>query len=77
MASGIVAGGSKANAADALLARIEETCHRIGIPSRLSALGVRSEHVADLVRESRGNSMDGNPRALSDEELTHAIEAHL
>jgi alcohol dehydrogenase class IV len=64
-------------AADALLAQVELVGCRIGIPTRLSELGVRVEQIPALVRDSRGNSMDGNPRALSDDELTHILEGQL
>ncbi len=64
-------------AADLLIARIEAICRRVGVPSRLGALGVTAEQIPALVRDSRGNSMDGNPRTLSDPELTQILEANL
>jgi alcohol dehydrogenase class IV len=64
-------------AADLLIARVEEICRRVGVPSKLGALGVTAEQIPDLVRDSRGNSMDGNPRTLSDPELTQILEANL
>jgi alcohol dehydrogenase class IV len=68
---------SDAEAAEALLARIDAIGRRIGIPRRLSNVGVRAEQIPDLVRDARGNSMDGNPRALSDQELAAILEARL
>jgi alcohol dehydrogenase class IV len=50
---------------------------QIGIPERLSALGVRREQVPDLVRGSHGNSLSGNPRDVSDAELTEILEGAL
>ncbi len=50
---------------------------RIGIPSRLSELGVRAEQIPDIVRSSRGNSMNGNPREIDDPELTTLLESCL
>lgn len=64
-------------AADVLLARIAEISERIGVPARLSDVGVTRESLPALVRDSRGNSMDGNPRTLSDEELWRVLEEHL
>ena len=50
---------------------------RIGIPRRLSEVGVRREQIPDLVRGSRGNSMSGNPRPIDDVELSAILEAML
>ena len=58
------------SAADAFIARIERLCQTIGIPRRLSEIGVHSEQIQALVIQSRGNSMSGNPRDLTNEELT-------
>ncbi len=76
-ASGVSLDKSDALAADALVARIDEIVARIGIPRKLSALGVRRGQLAALVRDSRGNSMDGNPRTLSDDELATVLEERL
>lgn len=64
-------------AADALIERINAICHSVDIPVRLSELGVRREQIPDLVKSSRGNSMNGNPRELSDVELTDILETAL
>ena len=71
-------GGRKSDigddaAADAFIARIEGICRAVGIPERLGALNVRAEQIPELVRQSRGNSMSGNPRELSDGELTEIL----
>ena len=49
-------------------------CRRVGVPERLGALGVRPEQISALVQGSRGASMSGNPRELSDAELTQILE---
>ena len=55
-------GASPGAAADALLERVQQIGRRLKIPSRLSDLGVSESQIPALVRDSRGNSMDGNPR---------------
>ena len=62
---------------DALIHRIQTICDRIGIPRRLSQLGVTREQIPAIVRSSRGSSMSGNPRELSDAELTEILEGIL
>jgi alcohol dehydrogenase class IV len=64
-------------AADALVHRIDEIGRHLGVPRRLSDLQVEARQVAALVRDSRGNSMNGNPRELSDAQLGAILEAHL
>ncbi len=63
-----------AAAADALVERIGELCRALEVPSRLRELGVHREQLPEIARDSRGNSMDGNPRTLSDEELLQLLE---
>ena len=53
---------------------ISTLCDRVGVPRRLSQLGVTAEQIPDIVRSSRGSSMSGNPRELSDAELTAILE---
>ncbi|MGQ0633751.1 MAG: iron-containing alcohol dehydrogenase [Planctomycetaceae bacterium] len=54
--------------------KIDSLLERLHIPRRLSEIGVRREQIPDIVRDSRGNSMSGNPRELSDDELTRILE---
>ncbi len=61
-------------AADRFIERIERLCHQVGIPSRLRDIGVLQEQIPSLVTGSRGNSMSGNPRDVSDEELRAILE---
>jgi alcohol dehydrogenase class IV len=68
--SGEMQVASDEAAADALIGRIENLCRTIGISPRLGEIGVRAEQIPALVAQSRGNSMNGNPRDLSDDELT-------
>ncbi len=64
-------------AIDVLVAEIESLCRRVGVPERLGALGVRREQISALVAGSRGSSMSGNPRELTDEELAALLEEML
>ncbi len=64
-------------AADALIDRIEELCVEVGAPRRLSELGVTADRIPAIVASSRGSSMSGNPREISDEELTELLEGIL
>jgi alcohol dehydrogenase class IV len=65
---------SDAAAADALVERIDQLCQAVGVPRTLRELGVRREQIPMLARDSRGNSMDGNPLALSDDEILRLLE---
>jgi len=64
-------------AADAALVAIDDLCQAVGIPRRLSELGVTREVLPALVAGSRGNSMNGNPRDVSDQELIEILEGML
>jgi alcohol dehydrogenase class IV len=61
-------------AADRLIRRIEALCDRVGVPRRLSQVGATAGQIPAIVRSSRGASMSGNPRDLSDDELTAILE---
>jgi alcohol dehydrogenase class IV len=64
-------------AVDLLIEEIDKLCDRVGVPRRLSEVGVTAEHIPALAKSSRGSSMSGNPRELSDEELTEILEGIL
>jgi len=61
-------------AAALFIEKIESLCDRVKTPRRLSQIGVRRDQILDIVKSSRGSSMSGNPRELSDEELTTILE---
>ncbi len=63
-----------ADAACLFLEEIETLCRRVGVPRRLSQVGVTREQIPAIVNSSRGASMSGNPRELSDDELTAILE---
>lgn len=58
---------------DRLIEEISSLCDRVGVPRRLSQVGVTAEQIPAIVRDSRGSSMSGNPRELPDEELTRIL----
>lgn len=60
-----------------LLETIQELSRAIGIPTRLSQIGVRHDQIPALVKNSGGNSMNGNPRGLAEQELTELLEKML
>ena len=66
-----VAGGIE------FLQKIEKLCDHVGVPRRLSQVGVTREQIPAIVKSSRGTSMSGNPRELSDAELTAILEGIL
>jgi len=77
MTSTEAGASARPNSAQGFVDRIVGIAKRIGIPGRLSELGVAAEQIPAIVRSSRGNSMDGNPRPVSDAELTSLLEGML
>lgn len=61
-------------AADRLIDTVVSLCVEVKIPSRLRDLGVTCEQLPALTSSSRGNSMSGNPRNVSDAELLDLLE---
>lgn len=65
------------SAVEALIEAVEALCVELGLPQRLSQLGVTPEQIPAIVRDSYGSSMKGNPREVSEAELTALLEALL
>ena len=76
-AIGIPQDACESAMADGLVDCIERICEQVNVNLRLSDLGVSRRDLPALVRDSRGNSMDGNPRSLTDNELLQILEARL
>ena len=76
-ATGISDDFNDSAAADQFVVRITELGQSLGVPRTLGALNVKGDLVPALVTGSRGNSMSGNPRDLSDAELHELLEAML
>jgi alcohol dehydrogenase class IV len=65
---------TEADATEQFIQYVEGIAGAIGIPPQLSALGVERSMIPALVKSSRGNSMAGNPRDVSDAELAKLLE---
>ena len=61
-------------AADFVIQIIQSLCHRIGIPTTLTQLGVTAEKIPAITASSHGNSMSGNPKTLTDDELSNVLQ---
>lgn len=70
---GRTATATLGDAVDYFIVKIEELCDRVKTPRRLSQIGVSAHQIPELVKSSRGSSMSGNPRELSDDELTSIL----
>ncbi len=66
---------SDAEASELASDKIRELLTELKIPTRLSEVGVQRDQIPDIVKGSRGNSMSGNPREVTDEELTQIMES--
>ena len=64
-------------AVEMLIAEVQKLCNALKVPRRLSEVGVTADQIPAIVASSRGSSMSGNPRQLSDDELTKILEGIL
>ena len=62
---------------DAFIDHIAQMCADLNVPTKLSQVGVLPSQLDDLVQGSRGNSMNGNQRQLTDVELRAILEERL
>ncbi len=69
-------GLSETEAHTALVEVLERWTRHMDLP-RLSDFGMTQADIAQLVANSRGSSMKTNPIELTDEEISHIIEARL
>ncbi len=68
---------SDSAATEAFINCIRQLGREIGVPIRLGELGVRPDQIPALTAGSRGNSMAGNPREVSDLELAQVLRSML
>jgi alcohol dehydrogenase class IV len=64
-------------ASRAIFEEVASLADDLRIPTRLSEVGVTAASMDSIVAGSRGSSMSGNPRELSDAEIRAALEAML
>lgn len=77
-AAGLVeADTADAEAAEHFIQGIEQLRNRLGLPRRLSELGVTAEQLPAIAQSSYGNSMNGNPRRLEPDELIEILSGVL
>jgi alcohol dehydrogenase class IV len=75
---GVEAGGSDAAIGDALASHVEEVAARMGLPARLSQMGVPESGIPDLVEGAMGDGLTLlNPREPSEEDYTALFKAAL
>jgi alcohol dehydrogenase class IV len=65
---------SDETAAERLIDRIEQLCRGFGLPMRLSDYGIDETLIPAIARDSRGNSMSGNPKELSDSDIEKILQ---
>jgi alcohol dehydrogenase class IV len=66
---------SEETAVERLIVRIEQLCRGFGLPMRLSEYGIDSALIPAIARDSKGNSMSGNPKELSESEIEETLRA--
>jgi alcohol dehydrogenase class IV len=64
---------SDEHAAERLIGRIEQLCRGFGLPTRLSEYGIDAASLPAIARDSRGNSMSGNPKELSESDIANIL----
>lgn len=61
-------------ATEKMIEKVEELCDRLGTPRTLSELGVDPQKIPEIARDSKGNSMSGNPKELSTEDVEEILQ---
>ncbi|MDO4568927.1 MAG: iron-containing alcohol dehydrogenase [Planctomycetia bacterium] len=61
-------------AIETLLYEVNALLNVLQIPRRLSEAGIREDQLPAIVADSRGSSMSGNPKNLSNEEILHVLK---
>jgi len=60
-------------ATERLIDRIEQLCRSFGLPMRLSDYGINETLIPAIAHDSRGNSMSGNPKELSESDIQNIL----
>jgi alcohol dehydrogenase len=66
---------SDTTATERLVDRIEQLCRSFGLLMRLSDYGIESARIPLIARDSKGNSMSGNPKELNESEIETILYA--
>ena len=61
--------------AENFLEHIESLCQKLDIPKNLKAFGLAETHYPFIIENCRSNSMSGNPREMSDEDVRSLLES--
>ena len=64
---------SDETATNRLIDRIEQLCRGFGLPMRLSDCGIDETLIPAIARNSKGNSMSGNPKELNESEIEQIL----
>ncbi|GHT12151.1 alcohol dehydrogenase [Planctomycetales bacterium] len=62
-------------ATERLIAEIVELCKLLDLPQSLRQIGVRDEMFPVLARDSKGSSMSGNPKELSESDVENILRS--
>jgi len=66
---------SDMTATERLIDRVKHLCRDFGLPLRLSDCGVEAEQIPTIARDSKGNSMSGNPKELSESDIEKILRS--
>jgi alcohol dehydrogenase class IV len=58
-----------------MIAEVEELCGMLGTPRTLADLGIDRTMIPVLARDSKGTSMSGNPKELTEQDVTGILES--
>ena len=64
---------SDETATEQLIVRIEQLCRGFGLPMSLSDCGIDEAKIPAIARDSKGNSMLGNPKELSESDIEQLL----
>ncbi|MDR1922960.1 MAG: iron-containing alcohol dehydrogenase [Planctomycetaceae bacterium] len=66
---------SDKKATDLLINFVESLCRQLGTPEKLSDLNINKESIPKIAKDSKGSSMSGNPRELTEEDVIEILES--
>ena len=66
---------SDETATERLIDRIEQLCRNFSLPMRLSDCGIDPALIPAIARDSKGNSMSGNPKDLNESDIAEILRS--